>query len=420
MRMLTRLFYYISAYLRVHLTTHSLQPAVPRKWARPATRSGSLAGVPVSLNDSSLGYPVFTNAPVPNDAPIVRLHHDVGAIPYVKTNVPLTLYSYETTNDVFGVTENPHKQSYSPGGSSGGESDPLTFWSSRVGIGTRCTATVPGQGVDGIQSPMAKTLDDFETLWRAVVSLSWKEVHLPLDRPIRWGVLWDDGVVAPSPTCLRALKTAGRNSPRPYEGLQIASQLLFAGRSKLFSEAFHTFETKPLGIAPALCALTLPRFVMKIYAWYLRYIRRDPVYAGLVENFHEKTIQESRGSSGDNGVDFILTIPNTLPAVPHGGMRHGWKACGYAGLFNVLDYSAGVMPITRINKIGDKLPPWFRARNAIERSNHRIYNSEAMDGLPVGVQVVGRRLDEERDLEGMKLIHGLMADAGLTYQGIPL
>lgn len=43
-----------------------------------------------------------------------------------------------------------------------------------------------------------------------------------------------------------------------------------------------------------------------------------------------------------------------------------------------------------------------------------------MDGLPVGVQVVGRRLDEERDLEGMKLIHGLMADAGLTYQGIPL
>lgn len=110
-----------------------------QKWARPATRSGSLAGVPVSLNDSSLGYPVFTDAPVPNDAPIVRLHHDVGAIPYVKTNVPLTLYSYETTNDVFGVTENPHKQSYSPGGSSGGESDPLTFWGSRVGIGTRCS-----------------------------------------------------------------------------------------------------------------------------------------------------------------------------------------------------------------------------------------------------------------------------------------
>lgn len=129
---------------------------------------------------------------------------------------------------------------------------------------------------------------------------------------------------------------------------------------------------------------------------------------------------QARGSSGDNGVHFILTVSNAWSTVPHGGMWHGWKACGYAVLFNVLDYSAGVMPITRINKIRDKLPPWFRARNAIERSNHRMYNSEAMDGLPVGVQVVGRRLDEERDLEGMKLIHGLMADAGLTYQGIPL
>lgn len=474
------------------------------KWARTAIRSGPLAGVPVSLKDmigvkgydSSLGYSAFTNAPVPNDAPIVRLLHDAGAIPFVKTNVPLTLYSYETTNDVFGVTENPHKRGYSPGGSSGGESALLAFGGSRIGIGTDVagsvrvpshysgvyaiksstqrfpktgsTATVPGQeGVAGVQSPMAKTLEDLETFWRAVfqmkpwdydhsvINLPWREVHLPLDRPIRWGVLWDDGVVAPSPACLRALKMVTDvlekhghqivtlNSPRPYEGLQIASQLLFADGGKLFSKPFHTFETIPAGITTALRALRLPRFVKKIYAWYLRYIRRDPVYAGLVENFHEKTIQEcyklvaqredyrvrwftvwrsvqARGSSGDNGVDFILTVPNALPAVPHGGMRHGWKACGYAVLFNVLDYSAGVMPITRVNKITDKLPSSFRARNAIERDNYSMYNAEAMDGLPVGVQVVGRRLDEERVLEGMKLIHGLMADAGLTYQGIPL
>lgn len=66
---------------------------------------------------------------------------------------------------------------------------------------------------------------------------------------------------------------------------------------------------------------------------------------------------QARGSSGDNRVDFILAVSNAWPAVPHGGMRHGWKACGYAVLFNVLDYSAGVMPITRINNIRDKLPP---------------------------------------------------------------
>ncbi|KAI6045329.1 amidase signature enzyme [Pisolithus marmoratus] len=473
-------------------------------WALAAIRSGPLAGVPVSLKDmiavkgydSSLGYSAFTNAPVPNDGPLVRLLRDAGAIPYVKTNVPLTLLSYETTNDVFGVTENPHKKGYTAGGSSGGESALIALGGSRIGVGTdvagsvrvpshysgiyaiRSSAqrfpktgsagTIPGQdGVSGVHSPMAKTLEDLETFWRAViqmkpweydpyvVNLPWRKVELPRDRPIRWGVLWDDGVVAPSPACLRALKMVTEvlakhgheiitlNSPLPYEGLQIASQLLFADGGKIFSKPFRTYETNSAGMVPALRALRLPRFVMKIYAWYLRYIRRDPVYAVLVENFHKKTVEEYyrliaqrddyrvrwftvwrgvqvQGSLGDNGVDFILSVPNALPAVPHGGMRHGWKACGYAVLFNLLDYSAGVLPITRVNKATDKLPPSFRARNAIERNNYHMYDAEAMDGLPVGVQVVGRRLDEERVLEGMKLIHGLMTDAGLAYQGISL
>ncbi|KAI6003119.1 hypothetical protein EDD15DRAFT_1467195 [Pisolithus albus] len=90
-----------------------------QKWAQPATRSGPLAGVPVSLNDSSLGYSAFTDVPVSNDAPIVRALHGVGAIPYVKTNVTLTLYPYESINDVFDVTENLHKQGYSPRGNFG-------------------------------------------------------------------------------------------------------------------------------------------------------------------------------------------------------------------------------------------------------------------------------------------------------------
>lgn len=110
---------------------------------------------------------------------------------------------------------------------------------------------------------------------------------------------------------------------------------------------------------PAFRALRLPRFVMKIYAWYLRYIRRDPIYAGLVDNFYEKSVSEYyaliakredyrarwfrvwrdtevEGARGDEGVDFILTVPNALPAVPHRGMRHGWKACGYTFLFNLV------------------------------------------------------------------------------------
>ncbi|KAI6003118.1 hypothetical protein EDD15DRAFT_2227026 [Pisolithus albus] len=133
---------------------------------------------------------------------------------------------------------------------------------------------------------MAKKLDDLETFWRAVfqmkswehdhsrmVSLSWREVHLPLDRPIRRFVgRWrrctltgtfegtEDGVLAKDDLEIDTL-------------LQITSQLLFADGTRLF--------WRP----PALHALRLSRFVMKN-------IRVIQFYAGLAENSREKTIQE--------------------------------------------------------------------------------------------------------------------------------
>lgn len=42
-----------------------------------------------------------------------------------------------------------------------------------------------------------------------------------------------------------------------------------------------------------------------------------------------------------------------------------------------------------------------------------------MHGLPLGVQVVGRRLEEEKVLEGMKIIEGLLKKEGREYELIP-
>lgn len=93
-----------------------------------------------------------------------------------------------------------------------------------------------------------------------------------------------------------------------------------------------------------------PRFIKRLYAWYLRHIRGDETYAGLVENWHEKTMPEYLALVShreayrerwfdfmqDQALDFVLTVPNALPAVPHGGMKAGWKACGYTFLFNLV------------------------------------------------------------------------------------
>lgn len=39
-----------------------------------------------------------------------------------------------------------------------------------------------------------------------------------------------------------------------------------------------------------------------------------------------------------------------------------------------------------------------------------------MHGLPLGVQVVGQRLEEEKVMEGMKIIESLLRTDGLEYK----
>jgi hypothetical protein len=74
------------------------------------------------------------------------------------------------------------------------------------------------------------------------------------------------------------------------------------------------------------------------------------------------------------------------------------------------------MPITRVDRKLDVLSPAFRSRNKIEADAYKGYDAYDMHGLPVGVQIVGRRLEEEKVLEGMKLIEGLLKGRGIAYK----
>jgi hypothetical protein len=81
-----------------------------------------------------------------------------------------------------------------------------------------------------------------------------------------------------------------------------------------------------------------------------------------------------------------------------------------------LDYTAGVMPVTRVDRALDRVALPFRPRNKVERDAYVCYDADDMHGLPVGVQIVGRRLEEEKVLEGMKLIEGLLKGKGIAYE----
>ena len=77
-----------------------------------------------------------------------------------------------------------------------------------------------------------------------------------------------------------------------------------------------------------------------------------------------------------------------------------------------LDYTAGVLPITHVDKSLDKLPEGFSIKkmNGVAQGAYKLYDAEAMHGLPVGVQVVGRRLEEEKVLAIMKRLESALGE----------
>jgi len=206
-------------------------------------------------------------------------------------------------------------------------------------------------------------------------------------------------------------------------------QLLLADGGKTATKPIRTGESNDPGVRQAMIMFALPRWVKRVYAWYLRHIRKDEIYAGLVENWYEKSVEEYLALVArreeyrarwfemwkEEALDFVLTVPNALPAVPHGGMKQGFKACNYTFLFNLLDYSAGVLPITHVDRDMDALSPKFKASNAIEKGAYEMYDANIMHGLPIGVQIVGQRLQEEKVLEGMKIVEKLLSKEGKEY-----
>lgn len=77
-----------------------------------------------------------------------------------------------------------------------------------------------------------------------------------------------------------------------------------------------------------------------------------------------------------------------------------------------LDYTAGIIPVTHVDRTKDQLPAGFNIRklNGVAQGAYKLYDADAMHGLPVGIQVVGRRLEEEKVLALMKRVEEALGD----------
>jgi fatty acid amide hydrolase len=106
------------------------------------------------------------------------------------------------------------------------------------------------------------------------------------------------------------------------------------------------------------------------------------------------------------GIDLVLGPAFATPAIPHGVSKDFTMAGTPAMLWNAVQLPAGVVPVTRVTSAETV------RENPKDRLEKRAAEVDAKsDGLPVGVQVVGRPWEEDRVLAGMIAIEDVVSRA---------
>ncbi|GKZ30978.1 hypothetical protein AbraIFM66950_010803 [Aspergillus brasiliensis] len=407
---------------------------------------GPLHGLPISLKDgfnvagvpSTIGFTAFiAHGPVKSNASIVQILLDLGAVLYVKTNIPQTLMAADSHNYVFGRTLNPNRTNLSAGGSSGGEGALIAMRGSLLGVGTDIAGSIripaifdgtfalrpsihripysgqtgPGRkGLAGIRpcaGPLATSVRDLSLFMKVVVDTdpwqydsstiftTWRPV--PPKQTLRLGFILEDPHFPVHPPVLNtltravdALKLAGHEvinltTPSLKDALLLGFRMFALDPAKT---AFSHIAASGEPVIPALRTTTLPHADMP-YEWapntleslYDLNIQRETI----CEQFRQIIIQ--------NKIDAIIMPGYQGTAVAHDSV--GWVP--YTVLANVLDYPATIIPYRKANKVED-------AKYLRDVTYRPPYVADDVEGAPCCVQLLGRTMHEEELLRDTAIV----------------
>ncbi|AJC60204.1 amidase [Streptomyces sp. 769] len=112
--------------------------------ARTGRPLGPLHGLPITLKDAletrglrtTCGSPDLSNHVPTTDADVVALLREAGAVIIGKTNVPTMCQDLQTSNPLFGKTNNPYSPDHTAGGSSGGPAVAVATGLSALEVGS--------------------------------------------------------------------------------------------------------------------------------------------------------------------------------------------------------------------------------------------------------------------------------------------
>jgi amidase len=326
-------------------------------------------------------------------------------------------------------TVNPKNRNLTSGGSSGGESALIAMHGSPLGIGTdiggslRIPAACTGiytirpsygrfpnfdarsglagqESIGSVHGPMARSMADLRLFTENVsnaapwlkdpkcIPMPWRSVELK-EKP-KIGVLWDNGIVTPTPPVQRALKTVVEKlQQKGYEIVDWGTE----GHLEAFQLLGKFFVADGGNSVRKILEPTGEpwRPEMKMYE-----SAQDMTVYDLWQLQKRRTAFQKMYLdrwANCEGLDAILG-PTTPYAAPKSGQ---FKNVSYTGIFNILDYSSTSFPTgLHGDKEVDVYPSKFKALGEMDEVTKADYDPAEIHGIPISLQLTGRRLDDEK------------------------
>jgi amidase len=366
---------------------------------------GPLHGVPFTLKDAhatagvrtTTGFPPLDHVPREDGAVAARLKA-AGGILIGKTNVATMLADYQTANPIFGRTNNPWDIERTPGGSSGGAAAALASGMTPFDVGTDLSGSIriPAHfsGVFGLKptenrvssvglipglpptrsvrimsciGPMARTVEDLELLYAILAGPDGRDTEVqPVPVEVVPGLTLKDLRIAFAPT---------------FTGIPVAAEVReaieeLAARLDPLCAAVEEAALPPLDFGQDLASAG--ELIGMMTGVFQPGETEQPItLARYLEALHRRDQSIIAWERFFQSWDALLCPPSMVTAFPHcepgspldvdGQPVTYWMVSAHSTLFNYTGHPALVLPYK------------------LDRN-----------GLPLGIQLVGKRWGESR------------------------
>ncbi|XP_036360500.1 fatty-acid amide hydrolase 1-like isoform X3 [Octopus sinensis] len=418
-----------------------------------------LHGIPISLKENiiykglyttcGLGYSLLS-PPHADDSNLVKCLKELGAVPFVTTNVPQTLMSISCDNNIYGQTRNPHNADRCPGGSSGGEGALIGYGGSILGVGTdqggsiRCPSHFCG--IYGLKTtlgrfgtgstkailnhqtligdsigPMTQTSDGLIVAAKALFSqevfemdpqispIKFQDHLFESKKNLRIGYYVTDNVANTTPACQRAVLVAKKaleakghtmiefTPPRVLDALCLAVKILWLdGRIKT-RYIKHEKPSKEMlwermfeGFNRIISALIYP--LDKTSSRFLSVMdgmtKHDDIYnlVNKKQDYDKEFADAMQKQKLDALICPVFGSPSLLINCPGFG-----RFPTYTLLYNLLNYPAVSMPVTKVTE--EDVKKTYNTKSMVEYFMKKSIPGSV--GLPVNIQVVAPTYKDE-------------------------